>query len=199
MDHQGHGPGSGVVKIEAIKPASTVERTGALSVGDVILGIDGFSLRNRSLVEARKHLALSSGKPTSLEVLPVGVTKRRMMEERNGDRNGFRHFASRRGDEDNDGEVRNCTRGYPDQFEIRQNNHSNYSEPSRFIESSNPLPPPIPPPVLDDAAQRQLEILSRLTQSLSSQIQVDPLAAALQSLGVVAALNGGDSLGRDKY
>ena len=193
------GAAESVIKVEAIKPASTAERTGALSVGDSILSIDGVSLKNCSLSEAQRLLVVSDGRPLRLEVLPVGVKRRR--EERAADeRDRLREEDPRRVERDD-----HSKRGYADRYceaNERRDERLEYSHPlppPPPIEASYPLPPPIEssypyPPPPDDAAQQQLEILSRLTQSLSSQIQVEPLTAALQSLGVVAALKSGESL-----
>nr|KAF6474308.1 glutamate receptor interacting protein 2 [Rousettus aegyptiacus] len=59
-----------VITIERIKPASVVDRSGALHTGDHILSIDGTSTEYCSLLEATKLLASVSEK-VRLEILPV--------------------------------------------------------------------------------------------------------------------------------
>uniref|UniRef100_A0A672HUZ1 Glutamate receptor interacting protein 2a n=1 Tax=Salarias fasciatus TaxID=181472 RepID=A0A672HUZ1_SALFA len=59
-----------VVIIDKIKPASVVERCGALHVGDIILSIDGTSTEHCSLMEATQLLA-SSSDVVKLEILPA--------------------------------------------------------------------------------------------------------------------------------
>ncbi|OXB54244.1 hypothetical protein ASZ78_009839 [Callipepla squamata] len=59
-----------VVVIDKIKPASVVDRCGALHVGDHILSIDGTSTEHCSLLEATQLLAATS-ENVKLEILPV--------------------------------------------------------------------------------------------------------------------------------
>ncbi|KAJ8264809.1 hypothetical protein COCON_G00139080 [Conger conger] len=59
-----------VIVIEKIKPASVVDRNGALRVGDLLLSIDGMSTEHCSTQEAAQLLG-GSGDRTQLEVLPV--------------------------------------------------------------------------------------------------------------------------------
>uniref|UniRef100_A0A3B4BFC7 PDZ domain-containing protein n=1 Tax=Periophthalmus magnuspinnatus TaxID=409849 RepID=A0A3B4BFC7_9GOBI len=63
-----------VIIIDKIKPASVVERCGALHVGDIILAIDGTSTEHCSLMEATQLLA-SSGDVIKLEILPVNQSR----------------------------------------------------------------------------------------------------------------------------
>eukprot|EP00062_Callorhinchus_milii_P006307 gi/632946664/ref/XP_007888668.1/ PREDICTED: glutamate receptor-interacting protein 2 isoform X2 [Callorhinchus milii] len=59
-----------VIVIDKIKPASIVDRCGALHVGDHILSIDGTSTEHCSLLEATQLLA-STTDNVKLEILPV--------------------------------------------------------------------------------------------------------------------------------
>ncbi|XP_055484471.1 glutamate receptor-interacting protein 2 isoform X2 [Psammomys obesus] len=59
-----------VITIDRIKPASVVDRSGALHSGDHILAIDGTSTEHCSLVEATKLLASVTEK-VRLEILPA--------------------------------------------------------------------------------------------------------------------------------
>ncbi|KAM6214890.1 LOW QUALITY PROTEIN: glutamate receptor-interacting protein 2 [Rhynchocyon petersi] len=59
-----------VITIDRIKPASVVDRSGALHAGDHILSIDGISTEHCSLLEATKLLARNSEK-VKLEILPA--------------------------------------------------------------------------------------------------------------------------------
>ncbi|XP_010636208.1 glutamate receptor-interacting protein 2 isoform X2 [Fukomys damarensis] len=59
-----------VITIDRIKPASVVDRSGALHVGDHILSIDGTSTERCSLQDATKLLA-SVAEKVRLEVLPA--------------------------------------------------------------------------------------------------------------------------------
>ncbi|XP_064156428.1 glutamate receptor-interacting protein 2-like isoform X1 [Anguilla rostrata] len=59
-----------VIVIEKIKPASVVDRCGALRVGDHLLSIDGTSTEHCTLLEANQLLA-STGDHAQLEILPV--------------------------------------------------------------------------------------------------------------------------------
>ncbi|ELW46968.1 Glutamate receptor-interacting protein 2, partial [Tupaia chinensis] len=59
-----------VITIDRIKPASVVDRSGALHAGDHILSIDGTSTEHCSLLEATKLLASVSEK-VRLEILPA--------------------------------------------------------------------------------------------------------------------------------
>ncbi|XP_058422043.1 glutamate receptor-interacting protein 2 isoform X3 [Diceros bicornis minor] len=59
-----------VLTIDRVKPASVVDRSGALHAGDRILSIDGTSTERCSLLEATKLLASVSEK-VRLEVLPA--------------------------------------------------------------------------------------------------------------------------------
>uniref|UniRef100_A0A8C8E9L3 Glutamate receptor interacting protein 2 n=1 Tax=Otus sunia TaxID=257818 RepID=A0A8C8E9L3_9STRI len=59
-----------VIVIDKIKPASVVDRCGALHVGDHILSIDGTSTEHCSLLEATQLLAATS-ENVKLEILPV--------------------------------------------------------------------------------------------------------------------------------
>uniref|UniRef100_A0A8C0VLT8 Glutamate receptor interacting protein 2 n=1 Tax=Cyanistes caeruleus TaxID=156563 RepID=A0A8C0VLT8_CYACU len=59
-----------VIVIDKIKPASVVDRCGALHVGDHILAIDGTSTEHCSLLEATQLLAATS-ENVKLEILPV--------------------------------------------------------------------------------------------------------------------------------
>ncbi|XP_055004099.1 glutamate receptor-interacting protein 2-like, partial [Boleophthalmus pectinirostris] len=63
-----------VIIIDKIKPASVVERCGALHVGDIILAIDGTSTEHCSLMEATQLLA-SSGDVIKLEILPANQSR----------------------------------------------------------------------------------------------------------------------------
>ncbi|XP_055078760.1 glutamate receptor-interacting protein 2-like isoform X2 [Periophthalmus magnuspinnatus] len=63
-----------VIIIDKIKPASVVERCGALHVGDIILAIDGTSTEHCSLMETTQLLA-SSGDVIKLEILPVNQSR----------------------------------------------------------------------------------------------------------------------------
>uniref|UniRef100_A0A287D9X6 Glutamate receptor interacting protein 2 n=1 Tax=Ictidomys tridecemlineatus TaxID=43179 RepID=A0A287D9X6_ICTTR len=64
-----------VLTIDRIKPASVVDRSGALHAGDHILAIDGTSTEHCSLQEATKLLASVSEK-VRLEILPVPPSQR---------------------------------------------------------------------------------------------------------------------------
>ncbi|XP_010335228.1 glutamate receptor-interacting protein 2 isoform X4 [Saimiri boliviensis] len=64
-----------VITIDRIKPASVVDRSGALHAGDHILSIDGTSTEHCSLLEATKLLASVSEK-VRLEILPVPQSRR---------------------------------------------------------------------------------------------------------------------------
>ncbi|XP_063458261.1 glutamate receptor-interacting protein 2 isoform X10 [Pan paniscus] len=64
-----------VITIDRIKPASVVDRSGALHPGDHILSIDGTSMEHCSLLEATKLLASVSEK-VRLEILPVPQSQR---------------------------------------------------------------------------------------------------------------------------
>ncbi|XP_061474422.1 glutamate receptor-interacting protein 2 isoform X5 [Rhineura floridana] len=59
-----------VIVIDKIKPASVVDRCGALHVGDHILSIDGTSTEHCSLLEATQLLAATS-ENVKLEILPA--------------------------------------------------------------------------------------------------------------------------------
>ncbi|RMB98904.1 hypothetical protein DUI87_24448 [Hirundo rustica rustica] len=59
-----------VIVIDKIKPASVVDRCGALHIGDHILSIDGTSTEHCSLLEATQLLAATS-ENVKLEILPV--------------------------------------------------------------------------------------------------------------------------------
>ncbi|XP_036387832.1 glutamate receptor-interacting protein 2 isoform X2 [Megalops cyprinoides] len=59
-----------VIVIDKIKPASVVDRCGALHVGDHILSIDGTSTEHCSLLEATQLLASTSDQ-AKLEILPA--------------------------------------------------------------------------------------------------------------------------------
>ncbi|XP_069871742.1 glutamate receptor-interacting protein 2-like isoform X2 [Dipodomys merriami] len=59
-----------VITVDRIKPASVVDRSGALHAGDLILSIDGASTEHCSLPEATKLLAGVSEK-VRLEILPA--------------------------------------------------------------------------------------------------------------------------------
>ncbi|XP_064931676.1 glutamate receptor-interacting protein 2 isoform X2 [Columba livia] len=59
-----------VIVIDKIKPASVVDRCGALHIGDHILSIDGTSTEHCSLLEATQLLAATS-EIVKLEILPV--------------------------------------------------------------------------------------------------------------------------------
>ncbi|KAI1234488.1 hypothetical protein IHE44_0003541 [Lamprotornis superbus] len=59
-----------VIVIDKIKPASVVDRCGALHVGDHILSIDGTSTEHCSLLEATQLLSATS-ENVKLEILPV--------------------------------------------------------------------------------------------------------------------------------
>uniref|UniRef100_A0A3Q3F2X8 Glutamate receptor interacting protein 2a n=1 Tax=Labrus bergylta TaxID=56723 RepID=A0A3Q3F2X8_9LABR len=63
-----------VIIIDKIKPASVVERCGALHVGDIILCIDGTSAEHCSLMEATQLLA-SSSDVVKLEILPASQSR----------------------------------------------------------------------------------------------------------------------------
>lgn len=63
-----------VIIIDKIKPASVVERCGALHVGDIILSIDGTSTEHCSLMEATQLLA-STGDVIKLEILPANQSR----------------------------------------------------------------------------------------------------------------------------
>ncbi|XP_006758382.1 PREDICTED: glutamate receptor-interacting protein 2 isoform X1 [Myotis davidii] len=64
-----------VITIDRIKPASVVDRSGALHAGDHILSIDGTSTEHCSLLEATKLLASVSEK-VQLEILPAPQSRR---------------------------------------------------------------------------------------------------------------------------
>ncbi|XP_059796437.1 glutamate receptor-interacting protein 2 isoform X4 [Balaenoptera ricei] len=64
-----------VITIDRIKPASVVDRSGALHAGDRILSIDGTSTEHCSLLEATKLLASVSEK-VQLEILPAPQSQR---------------------------------------------------------------------------------------------------------------------------
>ncbi|XP_066101017.1 glutamate receptor-interacting protein 2 isoform X1 [Saccopteryx bilineata] len=64
-----------VITIDRIKPASVVDRSGALHAGDHILSIDGTSTEHCSLLEATKLLASVSEK-VQLEIMPVPQSRR---------------------------------------------------------------------------------------------------------------------------
>ncbi|VTJ85149.1 Hypothetical predicted protein, partial [Marmota monax] len=64
-----------VLTIDRIKPASVVDRSGALHAGDHILAIDGTSTEHCSLQEATKLLASVSEK-VRLEIFPVPPSQR---------------------------------------------------------------------------------------------------------------------------
>ncbi|XP_012513914.1 PREDICTED: glutamate receptor-interacting protein 2 [Propithecus coquereli] len=64
-----------LIAIERIKPASAVDRSGALQAGDRVLSIDGASTEHCSLLEATRLLAGASEK-VRLEVLPVPRSRR---------------------------------------------------------------------------------------------------------------------------
>nr|XP_031326844.1 glutamate receptor-interacting protein 2 isoform X3 [Camelus dromedarius] len=64
-----------VITIDRIKPASVVDRSGALHAGDHILSIDGTSTEHCSLLEATKLLASVSEK-VRLEILPAPQSQR---------------------------------------------------------------------------------------------------------------------------
>ncbi|XP_072305830.1 glutamate receptor-interacting protein 2a isoform X1 [Eucyclogobius newberryi] len=66
--------GKQVIIIDKIKPASVVERCGALNVGDILLAIDGTSTGHCSLMEATQLLA-SSGDLIKLEILPANQSR----------------------------------------------------------------------------------------------------------------------------
>ncbi|XP_028628882.1 glutamate receptor-interacting protein 2 isoform X3 [Grammomys surdaster] len=63
------------ITIDRIKPASVVDRSGALHAGDQILAIDGTSTEHCSLVEATKLLASVTEK-VRLEILPAPQSRR---------------------------------------------------------------------------------------------------------------------------
>uniref|UniRef100_A0A8C1WXM5 Glutamate receptor interacting protein 2b n=1 Tax=Cyprinus carpio TaxID=7962 RepID=A0A8C1WXM5_CYPCA len=62
------------IVIDKIKPASVVDRSGALHVGDHILSIDGTSTEHCSVLEATQLLA-STTEQTKLEILPAHHTR----------------------------------------------------------------------------------------------------------------------------
>uniref|UniRef100_A0A8C1RVU7 Glutamate receptor interacting protein 2b n=1 Tax=Cyprinus carpio TaxID=7962 RepID=A0A8C1RVU7_CYPCA len=62
------------IVIDKIKPASVVDRSGALHVGDHILSIDGTSTEHCSVLEATQLLA-STTEQTKLEILPAHQTR----------------------------------------------------------------------------------------------------------------------------
>ncbi|XP_020925029.1 glutamate receptor-interacting protein 2 isoform X4 [Sus scrofa] len=64
-----------VITIDRIKPASVVDRSGALHAGDHILSINGTSMEHCSLLEATKLLASVSEK-VRLEILPAPQSRR---------------------------------------------------------------------------------------------------------------------------
>ncbi|KAM6925107.1 glutamate receptor-interacting protein 2-like isoform 2-T2 [Xenentodon cancila] len=66
--------GKQVIIIDKIKPASVVERCGALHLGDVLLSIDGTSTEHCSLLEATQLLANSS-EVVKLEILPANQSR----------------------------------------------------------------------------------------------------------------------------
>uniref|UniRef100_A0A8C4HQE1 Glutamate receptor interacting protein 2a n=1 Tax=Dicentrarchus labrax TaxID=13489 RepID=A0A8C4HQE1_DICLA len=63
-----------VIIIDKIKPASVVERCGALHVGDILLSIDGTSTEHCSLMEATQLLA-STSDVVKLEILPASQSR----------------------------------------------------------------------------------------------------------------------------
>ncbi|OWK02736.1 hypothetical protein Celaphus_00010664 [Cervus elaphus hippelaphus] len=69
-----------VITIDRIKPASVVDRSGALHAGDHILSIDGTSTEHCSLLEATKLLASVSEK-VRLEILPAPQMKVQRSEQ----------------------------------------------------------------------------------------------------------------------
>ncbi|KAM4821091.1 glutamate receptor-interacting protein 2 isoform 2-T2 [Thomomys bottae] len=64
-----------VITVDRIKPASVVDRSGALHAGDHILSIDGASTEHCSLPEAAKLLA-SVSETVRLEILPAPHSRR---------------------------------------------------------------------------------------------------------------------------
>uniref|UniRef100_A0A7N9AZZ0 Glutamate receptor interacting protein 2a n=1 Tax=Mastacembelus armatus TaxID=205130 RepID=A0A7N9AZZ0_9TELE len=62
--------GKQVIIIDKIKPASVVERCGALHIGDILLAIDGTSTEHCSLMEATQLVANTS-ETVKLEILPA--------------------------------------------------------------------------------------------------------------------------------
>uniref|UniRef100_A0A4W6E3L2 Glutamate receptor interacting protein 2a n=1 Tax=Lates calcarifer TaxID=8187 RepID=A0A4W6E3L2_LATCA len=63
-----------VIIIDKIKPASVVERCGALHAGDILLSIDGTSTEHCSLMEATQLLA-STSDIVKLEILPASQSR----------------------------------------------------------------------------------------------------------------------------
>ncbi|XP_042347448.1 glutamate receptor-interacting protein 2-like isoform X2 [Plectropomus leopardus] len=63
-----------VIIIDKIKPASVVERCGALHAGDILLSIDGTSTEHCSLMEATQLLA-STSDVVKLEILPASQSR----------------------------------------------------------------------------------------------------------------------------
>ncbi|ELK34401.1 Glutamate receptor-interacting protein 2 [Myotis davidii] len=74
-----------VITIDRIKPASVVDRSGALHAGDHILSIDGTSTEHCSLLEATKLLASVSEK-VQLEILPAPQSRRPLKPSEAGGR-----------------------------------------------------------------------------------------------------------------
>uniref|UniRef100_A0A3Q3M7I1 Glutamate receptor interacting protein 2a n=1 Tax=Mastacembelus armatus TaxID=205130 RepID=A0A3Q3M7I1_9TELE len=66
--------GKQVIIIDKIKPASVVERCGALHIGDILLAIDGTSTEHCSLMEATQLVANTS-ETVKLEILPASQSK----------------------------------------------------------------------------------------------------------------------------
>ncbi|XP_053456130.1 glutamate receptor-interacting protein 2 isoform X7 [Nycticebus coucang] len=64
-----------LITIDRIKPASVVDRSGALHSGDHILSINGTSMEHCSLLEATKLLSSVSEK-VQLEILPIPQSQR---------------------------------------------------------------------------------------------------------------------------
>uniref|UniRef100_A0A7N9B070 Glutamate receptor interacting protein 2a n=1 Tax=Mastacembelus armatus TaxID=205130 RepID=A0A7N9B070_9TELE len=71
--------GKQVIIIDKIKPASVVERCGALHIGDILLAIDGTSTEHCSLMEATQLVANTS-ETVKLEILPASQSKLPSME-----------------------------------------------------------------------------------------------------------------------
>uniref|UniRef100_A0A8D1VNB4 PDZ domain-containing protein n=1 Tax=Sus scrofa TaxID=9823 RepID=A0A8D1VNB4_PIG len=95
-----------VITIDRIKPASVVDRSGALHAGDHILSINGTSMEHCSLLEATKLLASVSEK-VRLEILPAPQSRRPLKPSEAG---GFPGKTSGRKPEPREGET--CLRSH---------------------------------------------------------------------------------------
>ncbi|XP_036388762.1 glutamate receptor-interacting protein 2-like isoform X2 [Megalops cyprinoides] len=72
--------GKQAIVIDKIKPASVVDRCGALRAGDHLLAIDGTSTEHCSVLEAAQLLA-STGDRAKLEILPVHQVRTGLLQD----------------------------------------------------------------------------------------------------------------------